>query len=221
MGLVCGLLAVGGRQLDPRFAILALGILCIWASDTIYLIKAAQGTWVSGGPYDPGWWTISVCFAAAAWMPRRGRAVAVRERSLISVPIAFAMVSLAILVLGTTTAVTLPAVGLAAGALLSVLGRLVLTFRAHQAMLEHSRTEASTDPLTGLGNRRALAATLAHRLDQAQPPPMNPCPVRSRRLQELQRQLRARRRRRSAPALGDRALDGPQPPRRRLPRGRR
>ncbi|MGH2868722.1 MAG: HD domain-containing phosphohydrolase [Solirubrobacteraceae bacterium] len=172
MGLVCGLLAAGGRQLDPRFAILALGILCFWASDTIYLIKAAQGTWVSGGPYDPGWWTISVCFAAAAWMPRRGGAAVIRERSLISVPIACAVVSLAILVFGTTTNVTLPAVALAAGALLSVLGRLVLTFRAHQAMLEHSRTEASTDPLTGLGNRRALAATLAHRLDQVQPPPM-------------------------------------------------
>ncbi len=172
MGLVCGLLAAGGRQLDPRFAILALGILCFWGSDTIYLIKAAQGTWVSGGPYDPGWWTISVCFAAAAWMPRRGGFAAVRERSLISVPIVFAVISLAILVLGTATNVTLPAVALAAGALLSVLGRLVLTFRAHQAMLEQTRTEASTDPLTGLGNRRALAATLAHRLDQAQPPPM-------------------------------------------------
>lgn len=159
MGLVCGLLAAGGRQLDPRFAILALGILCFWASDTVYLIKVAEGTWVSGGPYDPGWWTISVCFAAAAWMPRRGGAAAIRERSLISVPIAFAVVSLAILVLGTATNVTLSAVALATGALLSVLGRLVLTFRAHQAMLEHSRTEASTDPLTGLGNRRALAAT--------------------------------------------------------------
>ena len=172
MGLVCGLLAVGGRRLDPRFGVLALGILCFWASDTIYLIKVAQGTWVSGGPYDPGWWTISICFAAAAWMPRRGRAAAVRERSLISVPIVFALVSLAILVVGTATNVSLPAVALAAGALVSVLGRLVLTFRAHQAMLEHSRTEASTDPLTGLGNRRALSATLVRRLDQAHPPPM-------------------------------------------------
>jgi cytochrome c biogenesis protein CcdA len=111
-------------------------------------------------------------------MPRRGAPAAIRERSLISVPIVFAVVSLAILVFGTTTNVTLPAVALAAGALLSVLGRLVLTFRAHQAMLEHSRTEASTDPLTGLGNRRALAATLAHRLDQAPPPPMiSPCSI--------------------------------------------
>ncbi len=71
LGLICGLLAVGGRRLDRRFAILALGILLFWASDTIYLIKTAQGTWVSGGPFDPGWWAISVCFATAAWTHRR------------------------------------------------------------------------------------------------------------------------------------------------------
>jgi len=77
----------------------------------------------------------------------------------------FALISLAILVVGSTTEITLPAVLLATGALISVLGRLILTFREHQAMLDRSRNEASTDPLTGLGNRRALAATLAARLE--------------------------------------------------------
>ena len=172
LGLICGLLAAGGRRLDRRFAILALGIILFWASDTIYLIKTAQGTWVSGGPFDPGWWAISVCFAAAAWTDPRGRVASMRARPVISVPIVFALISLAILVAGSSTEITLPAVLLAAGALVSVLGRLVLTFREHQTMLDRSRTEASTDPLTGLGNRRALASTLAARLESTTPAPL-------------------------------------------------
>ena len=87
-------------------------------------------------------------------------------------PIVFALISLSILVAGTIADVMLPAVVLASGALLSVLLRLVLTFRAHQAMLQRSQSEASTDPLTGLGNRRALSAALGQRLDDAEPAPM-------------------------------------------------
>ena len=142
LGFICGVLAVGGRRVDRRFGVIALGIACFWSADTIYLIKAAEGTWVSGGPYDPGWWMISVCCAAAAWMAPRGRAARVRRAEAISVPIASAVVSLAILVVGTLIDVTLPAIALASGALLSVLLRLVLTFRAHQLTLQRSRQEA-------------------------------------------------------------------------------
>jgi diguanylate cyclase (GGDEF)-like protein len=172
LGLICGLLAMGGWRLDRRLAIIALGIFCFWASDTIYLIKAAEGTWVSGGPYDPGWWTIAVCIAIAAWTEPHGRGADLRRRTMIRIPIVFALLSLSILVVGTLTHVTLPAVVLATGALLAVLVRLVITFRAHQAMLERSRSEASTDPLTGLGNRRALSAALKHRLEEDDREPM-------------------------------------------------
>jgi two-component system cell cycle response regulator len=172
LGLICGLLAIGGRRLDRRFAMLGAGIICFWASDTIYLIKVAHGTWVSGGPYDPGWWTIAICFAAAAWTTPRGRPTEIRYRPLISVPIGCALLSLIVLVTGTVMDVSIPAVALAVGTLLSVLARLALTFRAHQATLERTRAEAFTDPLTGLGNRRALSSALRSRLDDPHPAPM-------------------------------------------------
>jgi diguanylate cyclase (GGDEF)-like protein len=172
LGLICGVLVIGRRRLDRRFLLLAVGILCFWASDTVYLVKAAEGTWQSGGPYDPGWWTIAICVATAAWTDPRGGRTALRHRALISVPIGFALLSLAILVTGTRTDVSLPAVVLACGALLSVLARLAVTFRAHQSALERMRDEAFTDPLTGLGNRRALASALRHRLDDPRPAPM-------------------------------------------------
>jgi two-component system cell cycle response regulator len=172
LGLICGLLVIGRGRLDRRFLLLAAGIVCFWASDSVYLVKAAEGTWQSGGPYDPGWWAIAVCFAAAAWMRPRGRRGALRHRALISAPIAFALLSLMVLVAGSLMDVSLPAVGLASGALLSVLARLALTFRAHQAVLERTRNEASTDPLTGLGNRRALATALHDRLEDPEPAPL-------------------------------------------------
>ncbi len=171
LGFIAGVLAVGGWRLDRRFGVIAAGVMCFWTADTIYLIKAAEGTWVSGGPYDPGWWTIAVCCAAAAWMQPRGRAARARSAEAISVAIASALVSLGILVAGTVINVTVPAIGLATGALLCVLLRLVLTFRAHQTVLRRTTHEALTDPLTGLGNRRAFAAALGDRLDDHDPEP--------------------------------------------------
>ncbi len=171
LGFIAGVLAVGGWRLDRRFGVIAAGVMCFWTADTIYLIKAAEGTWVSGGPYDPGWWTIAVCCAAAAWMQPRGRATRARSAEAISVAIASALLSLGILVVGTVINVTLPAIALASGALLCVLLRLVLTFRAHQTVLRRTTREALTDPLTGLGNRRAFAAALSDRLDDDDPEP--------------------------------------------------
>jgi diguanylate cyclase (GGDEF)-like protein len=172
LGLICGVIAVGGPRVDRRFGVIAVGVLCFWGADTIYLIKSAEGAWVSGGPYDPGWWMISLCLATAAWMEPPGRVRQGRTAGMISVPIAFALISLGILVVGTVIDVTLPATALACGALLAILLRLVLTFRAHEAMLRASQSEALSDPLTGLGNRRAFSAALQRRLDDDRPAPM-------------------------------------------------
>ena len=56
---------------------------------------------------------------------------------------------------------------LAAASLLAVMVRSMLTFRDNVAMLRASRVEASTDALTGLGNRRALARELERELPRA------------------------------------------------------
>jgi two-component system, cell cycle response regulator len=169
LGFVAGVLAVGGWRLDRRLGVIAAGVMCFWTADTIYLIKVAHGTWVSGGPYDPGWWTIAVCCAAAAWMQPRGRPTRARSAEAISVSIASALVCIGILVMGTITDVPLPAIALAAGALFCVLLRLILTFRAHQTMLRRTTHEALTDPLTGLGNRRAFGIALGDRLEDDDP----------------------------------------------------
>jgi diguanylate cyclase (GGDEF)-like protein len=139
-------------------------VIAFWIADSVFLVKTADGTWVSGGPYDPGWWTLSVMFAAAAWLPC-GSVRRVKPGGLISVPIIFAAVALTVLVDGALTRINLLAVGFSIGSLVAVLVRLVMTFRAHSRMLQRSQALALSDPLTGLANRRALAQELAERLE--------------------------------------------------------
>ena len=171
LGLIGGLLAIGGRRADRRLGVIGLGVLLFWGADTVYLIKVAHDSWQSGGPYDPGWWVIALCVAGAAWMRAPSESGQWSPRQSIRTPIAFALVALGILIDGAFDRPTLPPVVLAAGTVLAVIVRLLLTFRDHQEMLAHSQGEASTDPLTGLGNRRALAAALARRLERAAPTP--------------------------------------------------
>ena len=60
-------------------------------------------------------------------------------------------------------------IGLAAAGMLIVTGRFALTLRLNPAVLQLARTEATTDALTGLGNRRQLAADLQSTLGRWPP----------------------------------------------------
>ena len=59
-----------------------------------------------------------------------------------------------------TAGVTVVSLALAAGALVCVIARFVVTFRSYLTVLGETEYEATTDALTGLGNRRSLNADL-------------------------------------------------------------
>ena len=87
-------------------------------------------------------------------------------------PLGFGSVGLGLLVYAAFAPLNALAVGLAAASIVAVMARLVLTFSDNVGMLRHSRGEALTDPLTDLGNRRALAKALERALptiDDADP----------------------------------------------------
>ena len=162
LSLIVGALAGTGWRLDRTWMLLAIGVSTFWLADSLYLVKTAEGTFISGGPIDTGWWAGLFLIAAAAWQrpPARVRAPQGESLRLIAVPLGFGLVGLALLVYGCVWSLNPLAIALAAASLVAVMIRLTLTFRENVAMLRASRDEAMTDALTGLGNRRALAAAI-------------------------------------------------------------
>ncbi len=162
LALIVGALAGTGWRLDRTWILLAMGVSTFWLADSLYLVKTAEGTFESGGPIDTGWWAGLFLIAVAAWQrpPVRERRPTGESLRLISVPLGFGLVGLALLVYGCFSGINTLAIALSAASLLAVMARLTLTFRENVAMLRTSRDEALTDALTSLGNRRALTRDL-------------------------------------------------------------
>jgi hypothetical protein len=71
LGLVVAVSSFGGRRPDARWSLLAAGFALLGASDTLYVIQAAAGTWAPGAPLDIPYAAATMLLAAAAWQPSR------------------------------------------------------------------------------------------------------------------------------------------------------
>ncbi|CAA9477110.1 MAG: hypothetical protein AVDCRST_MAG69-509 [uncultured Solirubrobacteraceae bacterium] len=161
-------LAAMAWRIDRRWALLAIGVVSFWLADSLYAVTAVRGDHESGGWFDIGWWAGMLAISAAAWQPGRPRSrVPPDARRLIAVPLAFGSIGLALLLYATVVPVSRLSVALAAASLVAVMARTLLTFRDYVGMLAHSRQEALTDALTGLGNRRALERVVEGELSRA------------------------------------------------------
>jgi two-component system cell cycle response regulator len=149
---------------------LAAGLAVLSAADSVYLYQVATNTYTPGTPIDVTWPVALALLANAAWARRgRERAVDVEGRSLLIVPAACVAIAVAVLVLDHFSRLNPLALILAVAALASVVARLAITFRENRRLFELTRTEAVTDPLTGLGNRRKLLNELDAVLQTATP----------------------------------------------------
>jgi diguanylate cyclase (GGDEF)-like protein len=83
-----------------------------------------------------------------------------------------AAVGVSLLAVGSFTPIGVTAVTLGVACLAAVLVRLIITFDQNRQMLAASRSEAVTDALTGLANRRALMADLERALSASPPQAM-------------------------------------------------
>jgi two-component system cell cycle response regulator len=144
--------------IGPAFAIFAVG-------DSIYLLKVAAGTYTAGGIGDITWPIAALLVGLAAWHGDTHRRADARTGVTIVVPAACGFGALVLLVVDHFRHTNLLALSLAAASILVILVRLLLTAKDNAQMLAHSRREAMTDALTGLGNRRQLAADMAEQLD--------------------------------------------------------
>lgn len=171
LGLILVAFALSGWRFDRAWAWLG-GALAVFAlSDSIYVYEVAKGTYEGGGLLDAGWALGLLLIGVAAWHTGPPRRVTAREESWrsIALPIAFGVLALGLEIFDHFNQVTPLALALASACLAAVLGRLALTFGKYLQMLRAARAQASTDALTGLGNRRRLLDDLEFALDAATP----------------------------------------------------
>lgn len=158
---VAGVLGMSGWRLDGTWSRIAGALVIFAVTDALYLYASTSSGYEAGSIIDAGWPLAALMIALAAWMPApRARPASVERWRAITFPLAFGLSSLGLLMYDHFTRVNLLAVSLAVAALLAVLARLGLTFADNVRMLRASQSDAHTDILTGLGNRRALLEAL-------------------------------------------------------------
>ena len=149
--------ALGNWRPGRQWMLIALGIALNAIADMIYAYQVAKGTYVEGGVLETMWPASMVVLAAAAWQAAPAKSLRpTTGRHTIVLPAGFALVALALLVSAALDRLTPLAVGLAAAALLAAGARACITYMENVRLLEREVEGATTDPLTGLANRRAL-----------------------------------------------------------------
>ena len=169
LSLVVGAIALGGWRADGAWTVLALGLVVTGVADVVYLQQEATSGYLPGSWPDTLWLAGAIAIAVAAWVPtvQRG-AIALVSRRQFVLPAVCGGVAVGVLMYDHFERVWGPAIWLSAVTLAVVAVRMAIFFERYASLLAHSQTEALTDPLTGLGNRRSLTQDLelATRLQQ-------------------------------------------------------
>jgi two-component system, cell cycle response regulator len=161
LGLVVGVLGMTGWRKAGAWAWIAGGLVVFAVTDSLYLYSNAIGAYHAGVLFDAGWPMAALLVGYGAWTPATPvRAEAGDDRRAIMLPISFAGMSLGLLIYDHFERTNGVALVLSSLCLIAVLARLAITFGDNLRMLTASRVEASTDPLTGLANRRSLTRDL-------------------------------------------------------------
>jgi two-component system, cell cycle response regulator len=162
VAFVTAVIAVTGRRAGRTWWLVAAGFAVFAVADTIYLYEVAVGSYRDNELLDAGWPTAFVLLALAAWQPaRRVDARRLRGAGMLALPAIAGVVSIGVLVVDHYAHQNDAAVWLASAALGVIVFRFGVTFRENLHMLRASEEDATTDALTGLANRRALAEDLA------------------------------------------------------------
>lgn len=168
LALVIGVTALSGWRPGRAWLVLAAGLALMALADCAYLVEAAKGTYVEGGPLDLMWPTAALIVGAAAWQrPTTRRSMQV-DRRVTNAPVLCALVAVATSVLASAAHLGITGQALAAAALLAVTARMALAAQDNRRLVAKSRRDARSDALTGLGNRRRLMADLERAVDVAE-----------------------------------------------------
>jgi two-component system cell cycle response regulator len=167
LALVVTVFGLNGWRPDPVWLLIGGGLALTAVADGLYLVQSAQDQYVQGTLLDVAWPASALLLAVAAWQPVRKK-ITIQDWVIIAVPAGCGLVAVQLLVYDHfQRSVNVAAVSLAAWALLLALARMALAFLENQRTLAQTHTEARTDSLTGLSNRRSLLADLEVQLGLA------------------------------------------------------
>ena len=160
--------ALSGWRPDPTWAATVIGLALGAFASTAFVLRTVDGGYAPGGILESLWLASGLVLACAAWQPR-GEAMTVQLPAgrRVAATSAAATVAVAILVFGHFGSVGFVAVTLAAAALAALIARGTVSFKESLQMFATARSEAQTDALTTLGNRRKLMTDLARELKLA------------------------------------------------------
>jgi diguanylate cyclase (GGDEF)-like protein len=163
---IVGIAATRGLDAGRRWAFLVVGLTVFAAADVIYALRLAHDDYVIGTPLDAGWAIglalLAVWVDGSALRDDSVRSGGTRTWAL-AVPALATAAGLGILVLSSQTPVSWLAVLLASVTLVMAAVRTHLAYRQLLRMAD-LQSQARTDDLTGLPNRRALYADVPARL---------------------------------------------------------
>jgi len=150
-----------GWRSDRSWALLGGGLAVVAIADGFYLQQEATVGYTPGSWPDTLWLVGAAATAAAAWtISGRPRPAAPGARRELVLPALFALCAVAVQMYDHFERVSDLAIWLAGAALVVVVVRMVLAFEENVTLLRRSQSEALTDPLTGLANRRRLLRDL-------------------------------------------------------------
>jgi two-component system cell cycle response regulator len=158
--LVLGVFALCGWRPGRAWTLIGVSFLLTAVADGIYLYEAAAERYHEGTILDSLWPASALALGLAAWQPDKGRRLSLTGRTVLVVPAVLGLIAIGVLVSDHVERLNPLAVGLAGATLLAVIVRATLTFRENLAILARIRTQAVTDELTGIGNRRRLLEDL-------------------------------------------------------------
>jgi diguanylate cyclase (GGDEF)-like protein len=171
LGAVIGLmfvvtvLGMTGWRPGTSWALILSGIVVNVAGDVVLVHLANNGHFHRGSAADTLFVSSALLIGLAAFYPNRHAPIPHTPARRLAAPLLGAVVALSVVAAALAQGIGSLAAGLATAALALTILRMSVALE----LLEHSRGEALTDPLTGLGNRRLLMRDLERRLaDSAQ-----------------------------------------------------
>lgn len=162
VGALVSSVALRNWRLDLRCALLALAFCLFVAADSVYLVQIAEGSYHAAGILDLGWLVAGLLASVTAWLPasRPGTELSTTQLSAV-VPSLAGAAGVALLLVDQRGADTEWLLAPVASIALLIFARFTLISHDNHRLIAHNRSEAVTDSLTGLANRRRLLEDLA------------------------------------------------------------